>query len=477
MNEKLAQALDYIDDRKIAQAAVARKRRKRVFFRVLAAVLVVVILMNLPYFPSKVNATEVAQASATRKPVRPDRDDYEVWEDFRADLDVYDAILDKQKTDALAAFDSLKPFFIESGTAYVGDTTENRVWSPVNAYIALAMLAEVTDGESRQQVMDVLNTPDLDTLRTQVGAVWEEVYSNFEEEFTEVCILANSLWLNEDLTYNQATMDALAYYHYASVYQTDLASQKAGKALRAWLNNNTGGLLSGKTANAGFPPEAVLTLASTVYLQAKWSDEFSAAKNTVDPFHAPNGDVTATFMNKKEMQANYYWGDSFGAVSLFLKNGCKMWFILPDADKTPMDVLREGQYLDMLTPDGEEDAYGNYKYMKVNLSVPKFDISSSANLRGVLEGLGVTDVFDYTKSNFTAITSDSPVTLTGVNQAARVIIDEQGVKAASYLEFPGAGAAMPPEEIIDFILDRPFIFVIADTMTGMPLFTGVVNEP
>lgn len=76
----------------------------------------------------------------------------------------------------------------------------------------------------------------------------------------------------------------------------------------------------------------------------------------------------------------------------------------------------------------------------------------------------------------TAITSDSPVYLTGVNQAARVIVDEQGVKAASYLEFPGAGAAMPPEEIIDFVLDRPFLFVIAD-VTGVPLFTGVVNEP
>ena len=41
---------------------------------------------------------------------------------------------------------------------------------------------------------------------------------------------------------------------------------------------------------------------------------------------------------------------------------------------------------------------------------------------------------------------------------------------------PGAGSAMPPEEIIDFILDRPFLFVIA-TYEGVPLFTGVVNEP
>ena len=37
----------------------------------------------------------------------------------------------------------------------------------------------------------------------------------------------------------------------------------------------------------------------------------------------------------------------------------------------------------------------------------------------------------------------------------------------------GAGAAMPPEEIIDFILDRPFIFAIDQ---GVPLFVGTINQ-
>ena len=474
MNEKLAQALDCIEDRKIAEAATAKKTRKRIFFRAVAAVLAIVLLMNLPFFPGRVNASEIAAASSYRELERPDRDDYESYEAFRVDYDIYDAAMAQRETDALTAYEQLKTFFTESGAAYVGDTTENRVWSPVNAYIGLAMLAEVTAGDSRQQIMDALQVSDLDTLRAQVSAVWEELYT--DNDSNEICTLANSLWLNEDLTYNQDTMDALAYHHYASIYQTDLGSQKATKALQTWLNNNTGGLLTDKTGSAGFPPEAVLTLASTVYLQAKWSDEFNAAKNTVDPFHAPGGDVSATYMNKQNLQTNYYWGEDFGAVALFLKNGCKMWFILPDEDKTVMDVLSDGEYLDILTPDGEEDS-SNSKYMKVNLSVPKFDIASSADLSGILQNLGITDVFDFAKSNFTAITADTPVVLTGVNQAARVIIDEQGVKAASYLEFPGAGAAAPPEEIIDFILDRPFVFVIADTQTGIPLFTGVVNEP
>jgi len=56
-----------------------------------------------------------------------------------------------------------------------------------------------------------------------------------------------------------------------------------------------------------------------------------------------------------------------------------------------------------------------------------------------------------------------------------VQIDEEGVKAASYIEFPGAGSPMPPEEIIDFVLDRPFIFAI--TTERIPLFMGTVNDP
>jgi serpin B len=89
--------------------------------------------------------------------------------------------------------------------------------------------------------------------------------------------------------------------------------------------------------------------------------------------------------------------------------------------------------------------------------------------------MGVTDVFDLSASNFSAITSDTPIYLTAANQAVRVQIDEEGVKAAAYIEFPGAGSPMPPEEIIDFILDRPFLFVISND--NIPLFAGVVNEP
>lgn len=470
MNERLAEALDHISDKHVSEAGSARRRHRRTILRTVAAVLAVVILLNLPYIPGRVNAKTISEASPSRAMARPDYDKYRDRDQFDADLAAYLAYNEAHLIAAEQAIGDLAGFFGDSTLLYMEGATDNRVWSPINGFIALAMLAEITEGNSRQQILDALNAPDLDTLRSRVEALWEDVYFRHEDDY-EVCYLANSLWLDEGLHYEQDTMDALAHYHYASIYQADLQEERAGKALRTWLNNNTGGLLEDYTKNSGFSPDAVLTLASTIYLQATWSNEFDPGKNTYEIFHAPSGDRGVTFMNKKLSQMNYYWGDSFGAVSLGLKNRTQMWFFLPDEGKTVDDLLKDGQYLSYLTGNTE-----NYKYMKVNLKVPTFDIASGCDAAELFRELGITDIFSLGTADFTAITADTPVVITGVNQAARVIIDEQGVKAAAYLEIPGAGAAMPPEEIIDFILDRPFIFVIA-TYEGTPLFTGLVNEP
>jgi serine protease inhibitor len=167
----------------------------------------------------------------------------------------------------------------------------------------------------------------------------------------------------------------------------------------------------------------------------------------------------------------YYWGDTFSAVALSLKNGSNMWFVLPDEGMTVAEVMADGQYMQMiLNPKWE-----NQKYMKVNLSVPKFDVSGTMNLQKGLENLGVTDVFSELNADFSGITSQVPVYLTAANQSVRVQIDEEGVKAAAYIEFPGAMSPAPPDEIIDFILDRPFLFVIEQE--SIPLFAGCVNQP
>lgn len=416
-----------------------------------------------------ITAKTVSRASDSRQTQRPDYDDYDDRAVWQADVDKWEEEQKLLSATTKATVTDLAPFFATGSAQFLGtQESANLLWSPVNAYIGLAMVAELTAGESRQQILDMFGAADIAALRRQVGAVWESAYY---DNGHEVSSLANSLWLEEGLSYQQDTMDNLAYHYYASVYQGDLGSQKINSDIGAWINHNTGGFLKKATPDINLSPETILALYSTIYFQAKWQDEFVKSNNTKDVFHAPNGDKTVTFMNKKLAQMNYYWGDKFSAVALWLKNGSRMWFVLPDEGYTTADVLTDGQYMQMVLQQDWE----NEKWMKVNLSVPKFDVNSTLNLKAGLQKMGVTDVFNEAAANFSQLTGDVPIFLTETNQSVRVQIDEKGVTAAAYIEIPGATSPAPPEEIVDFVLDRPFLFAI--TTASIPLFVGTVKMP
>ena len=441
----------------------------------IAAVLAIVLLVNnMPGIPLAIHAHAVSKASeprvsdydAVRDKSKEERDAWWAANDLRN-------ALRKETLPSIANFSELCSAEMISGT----DST-NRVWSPVNAYIALAMAAELTEGEAQAELFTLLGVDSLETLRARISAVWESVYENHKDH--EICTLANSLWIDNDLDYTKEAMDTLAYDYYASVYQRDLGSDRTNTDITNWMKNQTGGFLSDRTGKTNLAKDdMMLTMASTIYFQAKWSDEFNKGMNTDGVFHAAGGDVNCTFMNQKLAEMNYYWAEDYGAVAMRMKNGATMWFILPDEDKTVDDVLSGGDYMNMVTLS---DAFPeeNKKWMKVNLSVPKFDVSSSVNVKEGLQDLGVSKIFDWTTNSFASTMQSKskpyPIYLDSINQDTRVKIDEKGVTAASYIELNfGAGAAEPPDEIIDFVLDRPVVFVVSREQ--IPLFVGTVNTP
>ena len=480
--EQLIDMIGEAPDHYVKDAKAYKKKRRLPrpvrWMSGIAAVLAIVLLVNhMPTIPLILSARAVSVASDSRKLERPrsgaSDDKFKAWQEQRQ----YRESLVAAAQSPIADFTGLISEQVLSGT----DGT-NRLWSPINAYIALAMTAELTGSHTQAQVLEVLGASDLTQLRGRISAVWEEIY---EDNGKEISVLANSLWLDKDVTYAKDTMDILAHDYYASVYQGDLGTSRTNRDMANWIRNQTGGLLGERRGNVSLTPQdRVLTMASTIYFQSKWGSEFNAANNTQAVFHAPGGDVERTFMNKKEYQMNYYWGGDYSAVQMFMENGSSMWFILPDEGKTVNDVLASEEYMDMITQphrqvEGEE---AKYKWMKVNLSVPQFDVSGTTNLKPALSSAGLAAIFnplgnDFSPSIIRANDNDDPVYLDSIHQDTRVKIDEKGVVAASYIELNfGAGAAMPPEEIIDFVLDRPFLFVIA-SRDNLPLFAGIVNQP
>jgi len=456
-HEKLSQAMAQISDAHIAEAVTPKKRSLLPWIGAVAAVLALVLVLHITGLPLAVQAKAVATADYPR----------------------YQWVYRGDEMDPIQ--ENLADFFADSmALTLSGAGEENQTYSPANLYMALSVVAELTEGDTRQQILDAAGCNTIEELRQQTNTLWNACYFDDKDQ----TLLANSVWLDQDLNYDQAVMDTLAENYYTSVYRGDFGSEKTNQAITKWLDKQTGGLLKYYTKNIELSPETVLAVYSTVFYRAMWTEnsEFSRANNEGGVFRSPSGDVDAIYMKKKLFQTNYYWGEDYGAVSLGLKDGSRMWFILPDEDKTVDDVLAAGEYANMLLGISGPEQPENSKYMKVNLAVPKFDIHASGDLKEDVQAMGITNIFDPGKSDFSASVRTDPgsfppfVYLEAVNQATRVAIDEEGVTAATYIEMPAAGAAEPPEEIIEFILNRPFIFVISNRY-GIPLFAGVVNEP
>ena len=157
------------------------------------------------------------------------------------DSDGFDVVYDAWQSDRKAQrsqpegyADGLEPFFASSIREFLSNSNgENKVYSPLSVYMALAMLAEVTDSESRQQILDLLGSESIEALRSQAASVWNANYSN---DGAVTSILANSLWLNESVNFNQSTMDSLAKNYYASSFRGEMGSEEFNQALRDWIN-------------------------------------------------------------------------------------------------------------------------------------------------------------------------------------------------------------------------------------------------
>ena len=152
-----------------------------------------------------------------------------------------------------------------------------------------------------------------------------------------------------------------------------------------------------------------------------------------------------------------------------------MWLLKPDAGVTPEDLLQSEAAVGFLLANG---SWSQTQQAEVDLSLPKFDVSSDLDLLDALAQLGMTDVQTPGAADFTPLTTANqlPLALTEAKHAARVKIDEDGCEAAAYTILSVCEtAAMPPEEIVEFTLDEPFLFAITGA-DGLPLFAGIVNQ-
>lgn len=346
---------------------------------------------------------------------------------------------------------------------------ENTVCSPLNTYLAMAMVAEVSGGNTRQQILSMLGVKDINALRENVSALWG---SNYVDTPALRSNLANSLWLNDEINYNEYVRNVLAEQYRASSFCGEVGSAEMNQALRKWTDDNTGGLLSEYTKEMALTPDAVFGIVSTIYYKAIWKNEFKEDQTVQEIFHGISGDTTVDMM-KKTNSMSVYATDCFTSVALPLHDSGSMYFVLPDENTDVNALVSDPDLWKSLRYD-ENDK--NRFFPLVHLSVPKFKVSGKTDLLEAFEAFGVTDALDPKLADFTPLTTDrDDIFLNKAEHAAMIEIDEYGVTGAAYTEVLLLGGAAMPKDEIDVVLDRPFLFLITGA-DGSVLFAGVVRN-
>ena len=351
------------------------------------------------------------------------------------------------------------------------ENAKNVVMSPLNIYMTLSMIAEITDGETREEILKVLNVKDIEELRDRTKKIW---LAHYCDDGTFKSLLADSVWLDNDgsLSFSEEKIKTLTQEYFASVFNGDLQSDDFKNAYRTWLSDQTGGLMKNVIDGIEAGADTAMILASTVDFEAEWKSGYTEERGV---FYTAEKKIDIKYLKTENREGVAYFGDGYVTVYQKLDNSAgTMWYILPDEGKTVDEILEK---INITSPSANTKPT---KEIHLTIRVPKLDISMQTDLKPALTSMGIAKCFDpsFDFASSVSNTAGNTMRVTKAIHGCRVLTTTEGVTGAAFAHFEVAPGAADPSTLKEykFTADRPFIFVI-NSDDGLPLFFGIVNEP
>lgn len=361
----------------------------------------------------------------------------------------------------------LTAFFELTVATFLADSKgENRVVSPLNLYMALAMLAEVSAYETQEQILCVLGVSSIKELRTQAYAVWN---ANYFDDGAVESVISTSIWTDDALRFDIPALRTLASNYFTSTYQGDVALPEYAALYRDWLRAATGTPADREIDSSILTPETMLTVATAIRFGACWDTSLSPSQKI---FHGTNGDEPCTMLTGTVFDTYLYETPGVSAVRVPLKHSGALHLFRPSTDKALAGLIEDPSRVMRLVCDPA--LWENGEFANVTVSFPRFEVSAEADLVEGLQRMGVTDCFDIECSELSGMLADgSDACVEELWSYASVSVNENGIGDVVY-EAPERGElGNESGEFLDFVLDRPFLFVITGS-DGLPLYVGVI---
>ena len=341
---------------------------------------------------------------------------------------------------------------------------DNPLISPLSVILALAMTANGAKGETLAQMEEAFGM-EMKQLNPSLSAYLAGLPSGK----TDKLHIANAIWFKDtpSFTVNPDFLQTTANYYDAGLYKAPF-DKNTCRDINNWVEQHTDGMV--KDILDEIPEHVVLYLVNALSFDAEWQRIYKENQVREGTFTTAAGDkLTVDMMHSKEQR--YLETDTAtGFIKLYQDGRFAFAALLPNEGFTPADCagsLTGAALTALLTSPSQEE---------VQVTMPKFQSEYSTELSHTLKAMGMELAFSGGDFSGMGSSADGPLYLSRVLHKTFIAVDEKGTRAGAATVIEAPGAAPPGAEPKVVVLDRPFLYFIFDTVTGLPIFMGAVTD-
>ena len=368
-----------------------------------------------------------------------------------------------------AFIDSQTDFSVNLFKVTANNEGENILISPLSVGLALAMTANGADNQTKSEMESLL----CDGFGIQSLNEYFSSYVNSLDSGEKYKVsIANSIWFRDDenrLSVEKDFLQTNANYYSAQIYKSPF-DKKTVRDINNWVKLHTDKTIDKIVDEIN--PNTVMYLINALAFDAEWEHVYEKSDIINGTFTSYGGEKQDTEMMTSEERL--YLCDE--KATGFIKNysGGKYGF----AALLPNEGIDIYEYIQGLTGEKLQNTLDSAKSSAVKATMPKFSYEYESSLNDALKKLGMNSAFDESKADFSKMgkSSNGNLYISEVKHKTFICVDERGTKAGAVTSVAMDNGAADPMSMHSVKLDRPFVYMIIDNDTNLPLFIGAVTD-